>query len=124
MRRLAIATAGVLAMALPAMPPTAQAEPRPHGAKAKTVVGFVVGEPTLRARQGGAQVAVPVLSGRQRTWAVTEVVPDTAAQTIQSSVHREPSSTTASPVATSTCHRTRRRPSTRYSRKEERPSST
>ncbi len=34
MRRLAVATAGVLAMALPAMPPTAQAEARSHSAKA------------------------------------------------------------------------------------------
>jgi len=40
----------------------------------------------VRARPGGAQVAVPVLAGRQRTWAVTEVVPDTVAQTIQNSV--------------------------------------
>ena len=85
-RRLAGATAGLLAIGLPAMPPPSQAAPRSPGDKATAVVGFVIGEPTVRTRGEAAQVAVPVLTGRQRTWAVTEVVPAAVAETIQDSV--------------------------------------
>ncbi|MCW6006239.1 MBL fold metallo-hydrolase [Micromonospora sp. CPCC 205371] len=85
-RRLAVATAGLLAIGLLAMPSPSQGMPRSPGDKATAVVGFVIGEPTLRTRGGGAQVAVPVLTGRQRTWAVTEVVPAAVAETIQNSV--------------------------------------
>ncbi|MEJ3748156.1 MBL fold metallo-hydrolase [Actinomycetes bacterium KLBMP 9797] len=85
-RRLAGATAGLLAIGLPAMPSPSQGTPRSVGDKTTAMVGFVIGEPTLRARGEGAQVAVPVLTGRQRTWAVTEIVPVSVAETIQNSV--------------------------------------